>query len=76
MRDLETGDDRSAHAFRTGKNTLLTTFLRPHIDKILFAATKADHLHHESHDRLEAILRQLTARAILRGRRMSARRSM
>ena len=26
------------------------------IDRILFAATKADHLHHSSHDRLEAIL--------------------
>ena len=37
---------------------------RPRIDKILFAATKADHLHHTSHDRLEAILRLLTARAI------------
>jgi hypothetical protein len=33
------------------------------IDKLLFAATKADHVHHTSHDRLEAILRLMTERA-------------
>ena len=32
----------------------------------MFAATKADHLHHTSHDRLEAILARLTERAIAR----------
>jgi predicted YcjX-like family ATPase len=36
---------------------------RPRIDRILFAATKADHLHHSSHDRLEAILRRTVAKA-------------
>ena len=36
------------------------------IDRLLFAATKADHLHHTSHDRLEAILRWLTDKAIAR----------
>src|SRR5690606_27397442 len=33
------------------------------IDRILLAATKADHLHHEDHDRLEAILARLLQRA-------------
>jgi hypothetical protein len=32
----------------------------------LFAATKADHLHHSSHDRLEAILRRTVAKAVAR----------
>jgi predicted YcjX-like family ATPase len=45
---------------------------RPKIDKILFAAAKADHLHHTSHDRLEAILRHLTARAITRAEDVGA----
>ena len=36
------------------------------IDRLLFAATKADHLHHTSHDRLEAILRLLADKAIAR----------
>ena len=34
--------------------------VRPRIDRILFAATKADLLHHSSHDRLENVLRVLT----------------
>jgi hypothetical protein len=34
------------------------------IGRILIAATKADHLHHESHDRLEAITRRLVERAV------------
>lgn len=36
------------------------------IDRILVAATKADHIHHESHDRLQAIVRRLADRAIAR----------
>jgi uncharacterized protein len=39
---------------------------RPRIDRILFAATKADHLHHSSHDRLEAVLRRTVNRAVAR----------
>ena len=39
---------------------------RPRIDRILFAATKADQLHHSAHDRLEAILKRMTERAIAR----------
>src|SRR5690606_14977587 len=36
------------------------------IDRILIAATKADHIHHESHDRLQAIVRRLADRAVKR----------
>jgi predicted YcjX-like family ATPase len=36
------------------------------VDRLLFAATKADHLHHSSHDRLEALLRVLADKAMAR----------
>lgn len=66
MRDLEIAITDVLAAFRAGRSNLLSGLFRPKIDKILFAATKADHLHHTSHDRLEAILRLLTAKAIAR----------
>lgn len=66
VRDLQTALTDVMQSFRTGRSSLLSTVFRPRIDRILFAATKADHLHHTSHDRLEAILRVLTARAIAR----------
>jgi uncharacterized protein len=59
-------------AFRAGRSSLLSSMFRPRIDRILFAATKADHLHHTSHDRLENILRLLTARAIARAEGVGA----
>ena len=59
---------------RLPRRTLLVlrSIFRPRIDRILFAATKADHLHHKSHDRLEAILRALTAKAIARAEGVGA----
>ncbi len=57
--------------FRTGQNSLLSGLFGKRIDRVLFAATKADLLHHTSHDRLENILRHLVSaaadRAGLRG---------
>jgi len=52
--------------FRSGTNSFLSSLLTRRIDKVLIAATKADHLHHESHDRLEKITGRLVARAIER----------
>jgi predicted YcjX-like family ATPase len=52
--------------FRVGRSTFLSSLLRPRIDRILFAATKADHLHHLSHDRLEAVLRRAVSGAVAR----------
>jgi predicted YcjX-like family ATPase len=72
VRDLETALTEVLMAFRTGRANLFSTIFRPKIDRILFAATKADHLHHTSHDRLEAILRHLTARAIERAEGVGA----
>jgi hypothetical protein len=57
--DLERALNQVLDCFQTGRRTLLNALLRPRIDRILLAATKADHLHHASHDRLESILRRL-----------------
>jgi uncharacterized protein len=64
--DLEAALGGILDCFRIGRGTLLTALFRPRIDRILFAATKADHLHHSSHDRLEAVLRRAVSRAVLR----------
>jgi uncharacterized protein len=61
--DLEMAIVQVLDCFNAGRNTLLSTVLRPRIDRILLAATKGDHLHHTSHDRLEAILKRMTERA-------------
>ncbi|WP_299751307.1 YcjX family protein [uncultured Boseongicola sp.] len=43
-------------AFRPGRNAFLSQiFLGQRVEKILFAATKADHLHHSQHAQLTAI---------------------
>ncbi|MEM8550794.1 MAG: YcjX family protein [Pseudomonadota bacterium] len=49
--------------FRTGKLTFLGSLIDRRIDKILFVATKADHIHHTDHDKLERILEHLVAEA-------------
>ena len=72
VRDLETALSEILVAFRAGRSGFMSTIFRPKIDRILFAATKADHLHHTSHDRLENILRLLTARAIARAEDVGA----
>ena len=66
--DLETALSAVLACFRQGEaNPLLRPFSR-RIDRILFAATKADHVHHTSHDRLDAILNRLVAKAAKRAR--------
>ena len=64
--DLEAALGAVLSAFRTGRNGILAQLFAPRIDKVLFAATKADHLHHTNHDRLEAIVRALVERAAAR----------
>lgn len=68
--DLERALGDILDAFRVGRNDWWSSLFSPRIDRILFAATKADHLHHRDHDRLEAILRRLVVRAL--GRASSA----
>ncbi|MDE4132736.1 YcjX family protein [Phaeobacter sp. QD34_3] len=56
-------------AFRPGRNRFLTRILGgKRVEKILFAATKADHLHHEQHPQLTAIIEALTREAQDRAR--------
>ncbi|MEM1373948.1 MAG: YcjX family protein [Pseudomonadota bacterium] len=56
-------------AFRPGRNAFLTSlFAGRRVDRILFAATKADHLHHAQHKRLTAIMEALTREARDRAR--------
>ncbi len=48
-------------AFRPGRNSFLRGLLgSKRVEKILFAATKADHLHHTQHGKLSAIMQALT----------------
>src|SRR3712207_2844884 len=57
---------------RPPRSTLFpyTTLFR---SRVLFAATKADHIHHTDHDRLDAILRALVDRAVRRTEAAGAR---
>ncbi|MEP9371453.1 YcjX family protein [Mesorhizobium sp. KR1-2] len=66
MADLERAVTEILACFRPGRGNLLTDLFSRRIDRILVAATKADQLHHESHDRLQAIVRRLTERAAAR----------
>ena len=63
LADLEASLGNVLSAFRPGGHSWLQLILPRRIDRILFAATKADHLHQTSHDRLEAILSLITRRA-------------
>ncbi|MBI1219075.1 MAG: YcjX family protein [Rhodobacteraceae bacterium] len=64
-------------AFRPGRNPWLAELLRGRrVERILFAATKADHLHHSQHGRLtaimEAMLREARDRADFAGAKTAA----
>lgn len=57
VEDLRRAMAEILSAFRPGQNGLLSTLLRgKRVEKVLFAATKADHLHHSQHPRLTAIM--------------------
>jgi uncharacterized protein len=66
LADLQSTLEAVLRCFRPGMNSWLSTLIAPRIDRLMFAATKADHLHHTSHDRLEAILRLLADKAMAR----------
>jgi uncharacterized protein len=63
LRDLETALADVLAAFRPGRASWLRSILTRKIDRIVFAATKADHVHHSDHDNLARMLRRLTRRA-------------
>jgi predicted YcjX-like family ATPase len=68
VRDLERALGAILQSFNIGRNSILSALFAPRIDRILFAATKADLLHHTSHDRLERILGRLVEGAAERAR--------
>ncbi|MGR3503256.1 YcjX family protein [Pseudaestuariivita sp.] len=56
-------------AFRPGRNAFLTQLLfGKRVERILFAASKADHLHHSQHARLQAVMEALNRDARDRAR--------
>ncbi len=63
VHDLEKTLAEVVSCFRQGANSFLWPLIGRRIDRILFAATKADLLHHSNHDRLEQIIHTLTNRA-------------
>ena len=75
--DLRSAMARILGAFRPGRNAFLTRiFQGRRVEKILFAATKADHLHHSQHPQLtaiaEALLRDAKDRADFAGAKTAA----
>jgi predicted YcjX-like family ATPase len=73
LAELEEALDRVLIAFRTGRNSILSRLFSPRADRVLFAATKADHIHHTDHDRLDHLLRILVDRAMRRTEAAGAR---
>ena len=64
LADVETAMAGVLGAFRPGRSARLSRLLgRRRVDRILFAATKADHLHHSQHDKLATLMQVLTRQA-------------
>lgn len=69
VEDLRQGLSDILGAFRPGRNSFLSQLLGgKRVDKILFAATQADHLHHSQHAQLEGIMQALVRDAIDRAK--------
>ena len=66
LSELEHGLENVLRAFRPGQNSWLSRLLTRKIGKIVFAATKADHVHASSRKRLEDILKKCISRAAAR----------
>ena len=66
LNDLDRALEGVLKAFRPGANSWLSLILGRSIDKVLFAATKADLLPASSHDRLGAILKRIMDEAVQR----------
>ncbi len=73
VRDLERALGDIMSCFRPGSGNILTGLWKRTIDRVLVAATKADHLHHEDHPKMEAIVRRLVQRSISRAGLSGAR---
>jgi predicted YcjX-like family ATPase len=72
LHDLQAALNAIHDCFRVGQRSFLSALFRPRIDRILFAATKADHLHHLNHDRMEAIVAHMVKQATERSQSAGA----
>ncbi|MBF0214392.1 MAG: YcjX family protein [Magnetococcales bacterium] len=61
--DMHTSLEAILENFRHGPSSLLTRLFSPRIDRLLFAATKADYVAANQHHNLERLLRRLVARS-------------
>jgi predicted YcjX-like family ATPase len=66
VQDLQQALTDILACFRQGSSSILSNVFGRRIDRVLFAATKADLLHHTSHDRLENVLKLIVADAMTR----------
>ncbi|NOH80574.1 YcjX family protein [Vibrio sp. RE86] len=57
--DMRNALEQIMHSFRYGRSNLLKRVFAPRIDKVLFAATKADHVTPEQHPNLVSLLQQM-----------------
>ncbi|MBF0128102.1 MAG: YcjX family protein [Magnetococcales bacterium] len=60
--DMQTALEAILESFSYGPSNLLTRLFRPRIDKLLFAATKADFVAANQHHNMERLLRHMVAR--------------
>lgn len=68
LADLENALVEILQCFNPGQTNWLTSVFTRRIERILFAATKADHLHHENHERLGLLLKRLVDGALRRAK--------
>ena len=57
--DMRQAIEQIMHSFKYGRSNILKRLFAPKIDKILFAATKADHVTPEQHPNLVSLLQQM-----------------
>ncbi|MCF7360514.1 nucleoside triphosphate hydrolase [Vibrio diazotrophicus] len=57
--DMRSALEQIMHSFRYGRNGLLKRIFSPKIDKVLFAATKADHITPDQYGNLVSLLQQM-----------------
>ncbi|OAN18285.1 nucleoside triphosphate hydrolase [Photobacterium jeanii] len=61
--DMRQALDQLMQSFKYGRSSLLRRLFSPRIDKVLFAATKADHVTPEQHPNLVSLLQQMVNEA-------------
>ncbi|AGB10197.1 YcjX family protein [Vibrio parahaemolyticus] len=57
--DMRQALEQIMHSFRYGRSSFLRRLFSPKIDKVLFAATKADHVTPDQHPHLVSLLQQM-----------------